>query len=59
MYAAMLRLPRTMSLADKTKRVDDIIMELGLKKCESTQIGSPETRGISGGERKRVSIGIE
>ena len=58
-YAALLRLPSTMSNEAKRKRVDEIITELGLAKCENTIIGSPETRGISGGERKRVSIGIE
>ena len=58
-YAALLRLPRTVSTADKKRRVSDIIMELGLDNCRDTWIGSPNSRGISGGERKRVSIGIE
>ena len=28
-------------------------------KCENSQVGSVLQRGISGGERKRVSIGVE
>ena len=32
---------------------------LGLTKCADTYIGNNLIRGISGGERKRTSIGIE
>ncbi|KAL2916348.1 hypothetical protein HK105_204104 [Polyrhizophydium stewartii] len=58
-YSAHLRLPSTMSRAEKAARVDQIIMDLGLNSCRATRIGDHDTRGISGGERKRVSIGIE
>jgi ATP-binding cassette subfamily G (WHITE) protein 2 len=40
-------------------RVDQIIHELGLKKVENTYIGNAFLRGVSGGERKRVNIGVE
>ena len=36
-----------------------MIIELGLTKCASTRIGNSLIRGISGGERKRTSIGVE
>ena len=36
-----------------------IISELGLNGCVETRIGGNGVRGVSGGERKRVSIGIE
>jgi len=39
--------------------VDEVIRTLGLEKCQATRIGDPNKRGISGGERKRTSIGIE
>ena len=58
-YAARLRLPSTMSWAGKRKRVNRIIEELGLKKCEHSRVGGATQRGISGGERKRLSIGVE
>lgn len=58
-YAAILRLPSSISLQDKLKRVDDIILQLGLANCRDSRIGNASSRGISGGERKRVSIGIE
>ena len=38
-YAAMLRLPRTMSHADKLHRIDVIITALGLKQCRDTIVG--------------------
>ena len=41
------------------QRVEEIIDELGLKHCQHVQIGSVLTKTISGGERKRVSIGVE
>jgi len=57
--AADLRLPRAMSKQERDERVNRTLAELGLRKCENTRIGNEKTRGISGGERKRVSIAIE
>lgn len=34
-------------------------MELGLAKVKNSQVGNELVRGVSGGERKRVSIGTE
>jgi ABC-type multidrug transport system ATPase subunit len=59
LYASKFRLPSSMSLKSKKARVDEIIMDLGLNACRHTPIGGGDLRGISGGERKRVSIGIE
>ncbi|KAL4182814.1 hypothetical protein AMTRI_Chr11g95030 [Amborella trichopoda] len=58
-YAALLRLPRTLSKQQKEERAMDVIMKLGLERCQDTLIGGAFTRGISGGERKRVCIGNE
>lgn len=43
------------------ERVDEIIGELGLRKVRSSVVGAPGgvPRGVSGGERKRVNIGVE
>jgi ABC-type multidrug transport system ATPase subunit len=39
--------------------VDDVIDILGLRDIENSIIGDELNRGISGGQRKRVNIGIE
>ncbi|KAJ2415003.1 hypothetical protein GGI10_001994 [Coemansia sp. RSA 2530] len=60
LYAAKLRLPNSQYSRDqKRKRVDDILHQLRLEAIKDSQIGSTKNRGISGGERKRVSIGVE
>ena len=59
-YAALLRLPKTISWKEKMERVESIMDELGLLKSANTKVGTPGlTKGISGGERKRLSIAIE
>ncbi|XP_049575981.1 broad substrate specificity ATP-binding cassette transporter ABCG2b isoform X1 [Syngnathus scovelli] len=59
-FSANLRLdPRRHSSADKRARVDAILDELGLNDCADTKIGTEFLRGVSGGERKRCSIGME
>lgn len=60
LFSANLRLSRKHhSSDDKTKKVDEIIQELGLTDCADTKIGTEFLRGVSGGERKRCSIGME
>ncbi|XDV50801.1 hypothetical protein PO909_019812 [Leuciscus waleckii] len=59
-FSANLRLSRKeYSSSDKEKRVDSVIQELGLKDCADTKIGTMFLRGVSGGEKKRCSIGME
>lgn len=58
-YAALLRLPKKLTREEKIEQAELIIMELGLTRCRNSVVGGPLFRGISGGERKRVSIGLE
>ncbi|CAA7025262.1 unnamed protein product [Microthlaspi erraticum] len=58
-YTALLRLPNTMKRQEKIKQAEAVVTELGLERCKNTIIGGPFLRGVSGGERKRVSIGQE
>lgn len=60
-YTALLRLPRSLTHNEKMEHVDVVITELGLSRCRNSPVGGGSTlfRGISGGERKRVSIGQE
>lgn len=60
-YTALLRLPRTLSAAEKRAQAESVAHELGLgpKVAHSMVGGVRGVRGLSGGERKRVSIGLE
>ncbi|PKU71334.1 ABC transporter G family member 25 isoform X2 [Dendrobium catenatum] len=61
-YCAMLRLPRSGETERRDRvraSVEAVIGELGLTDCTETAIGGAFVRGVSGGERKRVSIGHE
>ena len=56
-FAARLKLSG--SEDSKMARVDLLLTNLKLKKCEHTRIGGPLVKGVSGGERKRTSVGVE
>ncbi|XP_057725510.1 ABC transporter G family member 26-like [Arachis stenosperma] len=58
-FSAFLRLPTNMSKKQKYAKVENTIKELGLERCCHTKIGGGFLKGISGGERKRTSIGYE
>ncbi|GMI71352.1 ATP-binding cassette G2 [Hibiscus trionum] len=59
MFAAEFRLPRSLSKEKKKARVKALMDQLGLKNAAKTVIGDEAHRGVSGGERRRVSIGID
>ncbi|KAJ9552819.1 hypothetical protein OSB04_016864 [Centaurea solstitialis] len=58
-YSARLRLPDKMPWSDKRALVESTIVEMGLQDCADTVIGNWHLRGISGGEKRRVSIALE
>ncbi|KAL2342328.1 hypothetical protein Fmac_003613 [Flemingia macrophylla] len=59
MFAAEVRLPPSISRSEKKKRVYELLDQLGLQSATHTYIGDEGRRGVSGGERRRVSIGID
>ncbi|TYG86209.1 hypothetical protein ES288_A13G116300v1 [Gossypium darwinii] len=59
MFSAEFRLPRSVSKSKKKARVQALIDQLGLRNAAKTVIGDEGHRGVSGGERRRVSIGID
>uniref|UniRef100_A0A0E0KXV3 ABC transporter G family member 5 n=1 Tax=Oryza punctata TaxID=4537 RepID=A0A0E0KXV3_ORYPU len=59
LFAAEFRLPRALSPDKKRARVDALIDQLGLARAAGTIIGDEGHRGVSGGERRRVSIGTD
>ena len=58
-FSAGLRLPSFMTKDQKHQRAEEVLMKLGLKDCADNLIGSNEIKGISGGEKRRVSIAVQ
>ncbi|KAI9240579.1 MAG: hypothetical protein BYD32DRAFT_391687 [Podila humilis] len=59
LFSAMMRLPEAMPIQGVHERVAEVIEMLGLTHCSNRRIGNVTTRGISGGEKRRVSIALE
>lgn len=58
-FTALLRLHNGVTKEEKVVHAKAVIDQLGLTKCKDSIVGSTYLRGVSGGERKRVSIGQE
>ncbi|KAA8536437.1 hypothetical protein F0562_028915 [Nyssa sinensis] len=58
-YSAQLQLPNSMPKSDKKQRAEMTIREMGLQDCVNTRIGGWGAKGLSGGQKRRVSICIE
>lgn len=59
MFSAKLRLPRSTTKEELQALTNRMLKELGLEKCADTVVGGSLLKGISGGERKRTSVGVE
>ncbi|MBI5533926.1 MAG: FHA domain-containing protein [Deltaproteobacteria bacterium] len=58
-YSARFRLPPDYSDAEIDRRVNETLAQLGLEGVKSLEIGKPEKKVLSGGQRKRVNIAME
>ncbi|XXG45432.1 hypothetical protein AAC387_Pa02g0515 [Persea americana] len=58
-FSARCRLSANMPQADKVLVVERVIESLGLQAVRDSLVGTVEKRGISGGQRKRVNVGLE
>ncbi|KAK4279654.1 hypothetical protein QN277_011396 [Acacia crassicarpa] len=58
-FNANCRLPAESLKADKVVVIERVIEFLGLHSVRSSLVGTVEQRGISGGQRKRVNVGLE
>src|SRR5437588_4355440 len=57
-FAAAIRSPH-LSRRDRTRRLDAKLIELGLGERRDAVVGSVEKKILSGGERKRLNIGLD
>src|SRR5439155_1288617 len=58
LFAAAIRAPH-LSRRDRSRRLDAKLVELGLGERRDAVVGSPESKTLSGGERKRLNIGLD
>ncbi|MEW5308615.1 MAG: hypothetical protein WDW38_000559 [Sanguina aurantia] len=58
MYTAELKRSMSEPLSSKKAAVDELMKKLALEVCRNVKIGSSMAKGISGGQAKRVNIGI-
>ncbi|XP_011015281.1 PREDICTED: ABC transporter G family member 7-like isoform X2 [Populus euphratica] len=57
--AAELQLPEIASVEERDEYVNNLLFKLGLAICADTIVGDAKVRGISGGEKKRLSLACE
>ncbi|XVF76407.1 hypothetical protein PTKIN_Ptkin13bG0263900 [Pterospermum kingtungense] len=58
-FSARCRLSADMAKPDKVLVIERVIESLGLQAIRDSLVGTVEKRGISGGQRKRVNVGLE
>jgi len=57
-FAAAIRVPH-LSKHERTRRIENKLTELGLSERRTNVVGSPHRKTLSGGERKRLNIGLD
>jgi predicted ABC-type transport system involved in lysophospholipase L1 biosynthesis ATPase subunit len=57
-YTAQLRCPKDFSDEHITARAEEVIALMGLSHVKNVIVGTPDKKGISGGERKRLAVGM-
>ncbi|KAK3275066.1 hypothetical protein CYMTET_16785, partial [Cymbomonas tetramitiformis] len=58
-YSGKMRLAGKYTKASRQKVVEGVLEVLGLKEIQNSIVGTVTKRGISGGQKKRVNIGVE
>lgn len=58
-FSAGLRLPAHLSSSEKKQRAESVLLKMGLRDCANNLVGSELVKGISGGEKRRVTIAIQ
>jgi ABC-type nitrate/sulfonate/bicarbonate transport system ATPase subunit len=55
-FSAKLALPRTVTSSDVQARIQQLARSFGLQNQSQTLIGTPLQKGLSGGQKRRVSV---
>jgi ABC-type multidrug transport system ATPase subunit len=54
-FAAKLALPPSLAPSERVQRIEDMLRDFGLNSVKASCIGTPLKRGVSGGEKRRVT----
>lgn len=54
-FAAKLALPGSVTARERRQRTEDLLSDFGLLSVKDNKIGTPLQRGISGGQKRRVT----
>lgn len=57
-FAAELSVPENVAKYERVRIVDETLHKLGLTQIANNRIGDARSRGISGGERRRLSLAV-
>nr|GEW17231.1 ABC transporter G family member 7 [Tanacetum cinerariifolium] len=57
--AAELQLKGAYTKEDRDEYINNLLFRLGLVSCADTRVGDAKVRGVSGGEKKRLSMACE
>ncbi|KAG0090811.1 hypothetical protein BGZ92_002152 [Podila epicladia] len=58
-YAAALSMNKYLTKSERVAKVEAIMEFMGLLECADVLVGNSESTGISGGQRRRVSIALQ
>ena len=58
-FAGLFRLPKGTPMYKIEEYAEEAIADLGLSRVADSMVGDVHRRGVSGGEKKRVNIGLE
>lgn len=58
-YAAWTRIPDTMSAVEREERVQSLLKMMGIDHVKDSYVGDAMLKGISGGQKKRLSVAVE
>ena len=58
-YAAMTRIPDSVTDEERESRVQFLLKMLGIDHVKDSLVGNAMIKGISGGQKKRLSVAVE
>ncbi|RUS80974.1 hypothetical protein EGW08_011249, partial [Elysia chlorotica] len=58
-YMALMKLPGSLRMEEIDQKVQRVMCDMGLTHVADSRIGGAVVRGVSGGEKRRITIGVQ